>query len=200
MLEDFDSKYERIHKELQENSKLVKEIYNLAREEGLEDSKEEQRYFPCGSFKFGKETIYIGLDLDWFHNHIVFPQILANMGLIYEVSNGKADLSRLYAQLDDKIGIVSEDVSCGGRDKVQGHSFLKDPDKYLLEIFIFKGNEDELARSRFLVRDNKGNKVRYPIIDLDHLRRKNLKSKWRKKYDKYRNQYRSDDKFRIHEK
>lgn len=197
MLEDFDLKYERIHKKLQDNSRLVREIYGLAREEGLKDSKQEQIYFPCGSFEFGKEIMHIGLDLDDFHNHIVFPNILAKMRLIYEVSNGEADLSKVYAQLDNKIGIISEDVSCGGRDRVQGHSYLKEPDKSLLEIFIFKGNEEELARSRFLVYDNKGNKVRYPIIDLDHLRK--LKPKWRKKYNEYWKQYRSDNRFRIHE-
>ncbi len=205
ILEDFDSKYERIHKELQENSRLVREIYSLERKKSLGNDETERVYFPCGSFEFEKKTIHIRLSLDWFHNHIVFPQILANMRLIYEVSNGKADLSKVYAQLDDKLGIVSEDVSCGGRYPVEDDVFFEELDKSLLEIFIFKGNEKELEESTSLVRDNKGNKIRCPIIDLDDLGssyyfKSNIKPKWRKKYYKYRKQYQSDDRFRIHEK
>ncbi len=201
ILEDFDSKYERIHKKLQDNSGLVREIYGLAREEGLKDSKEEQIYFPCGSFEFGEEATHIGLDLDRSHNDVYFPHILANMRLIYEVSNGKADLSKVYAQLDDEIGVVSEDVSCGGKYKVWDRAFFKELDKSLSEIFIFsEGNEEELEKSTFSVSDNKGNHIRYPIIDLDHLGHFDLKPKWLKRHKEYREQYYSDDRFRIHEK
>ena len=157
--------------------------------------KGEQRYFPCNRFKYKEEIIHVGLDLDKYHNEYEFHEILAKMRLIYEASNGKADLLQVYAQLDGKIGIVSEDMSSGGKNQVWKHNFLGELDESLLLVFDEK-DEEELCRSTFSVRDKNYN-FRYPIVDLNHLHE--IRPEWQDKYKAYVKQYKNDERFRIHE-
>lgn len=207
MVEDFDSKYARIHAELQENSELVKRIYHIAREKGLK-SKGEKNYFSCGV----NNKINIGLDLQNKHNWIYFNEILAKMRLLYEMLEGKVDLSRVYAQLDDKfgrlddkfiasLGIISEDMSCGGKYKIEDSEALDliqiGLHDLLSKIFI----EEEIqpvaiARTTFNVLDKNNKSIRRPIVDLDHV---DVKPKYKKIFEKYCEQYYSDERFRIHE-
>jgi hypothetical protein len=69
------------------------------------------------------------------------------MRLLYELSKGRADLSRVYAKLDDDLAIVSEDVSFGTayfHDSTPTHHLDLD-----LLRRAFKSFGEELERTTF---------------------------------------------------
>ncbi|MCK5026411.1 MAG: hypothetical protein KAS15_07465 [Nanoarchaeota archaeon] len=195
----FDDKYAEIHTKIQENSELVRNIYEIAEKKGLRTKgavvdietgtkRPRKVYFPCGKI----EDIYLGLDLINNHVRFSFYVILANMRLIYEKSKGKADLSRVYALLDDELGIVSEDMSSGGLDYVDDGSNILDPVLNLLYVDDFGS-----YNATFEIRKT-GEPTRRPIVDLDHLE---LKKEYSEQWLKYGSQYMDDNKiFRIHKR
>lgn len=195
----FNDKYAEIHVEIQENADLVRRIYSLAKEKGLIRKKDEyhQIYFPCGSI----DDLFLGLDVSEIHNYF-FSKILAKMRLLYEVSEGTADLPKVYAQLDVGtkglgIGIVSEDMSQNGKFEIV--EATKSVDSCVPEVF--SKNEPprldlEIVRTTFQVRPKGQFPIRFPIVDLDHV---DVRQKYQELFVKYSEQYKTDERFRIHE-
>ena len=102
---DFDSQYLRLHQQIQADRGLVSAIYRIARTSVY---SETCRYVHAGM----SGEMPIGLDLS--EDHVTsFGMTVAKMRLLYELSNGKADLLRVYARLEGKLWIVSEDVFHG---------------------------------------------------------------------------------------
>ncbi len=220
----FDEKYSEIHARIQEDRDLVRILFGLAREKGIInpfDGKVKDgnlikppTYFPCGSI----EGICLGLNLNSDHVLLNFPRILANMRLVYEVSEGKADLSKVCALLvsDEKesyseIGLVSEDMSCDGRYGVTDLAGINYESRDLNWLWnIFDEGMDGIYRTCFHVFDPntpvaKGigslselrKPIRTPIVDLDHLSQ--ISPKYLELHKQYCQQYETDTRFRIRE-
>jgi hypothetical protein len=188
-MKTFNNKYAQIHTEIQENSELVSKIYSIVRANVVDDfDKSKRKYVHVGEFK----DFQLGLDLAHHHNNHTFGEILAKMRLIYEISNGEVDLSKVYTRLDNNLAILSEDVAHGAELFVD-----RTPVKYLdLELLekTFKNPDCELQRSTFRVRNK--NKFRYPIIDLDHV---SARKKYKYQVDKWAAQYNTDPRFHLKE-
>src|SRR3989344_318316 len=120
----FDDKYAEMHTRIKEDKNLVRRLFEISQTKGLiwpwskKGIEDSITYFPVG--KIG--DLYVGIDMNATHNILRFPRILANMRLVYEVSQGEADLSQVYAKLDDLTtdfrkgcGIVSEDMTSGNK-------------------------------------------------------------------------------------
>ncbi|GEM_PF-6820894 len=194
MIEAFDSKYARIHAEIQENADLVRRIYDTALVEGLKN--EQPFYFPCG--RVG--DIPIGLDLKFSRSCFCFPEVVAKMRMLYDSSDGELDLSRVYARMADPkgslegCGIVSEDMSCGGAFRVWGDSMGGKHWDFLGEFFINDPSDSFPAAAFTVIKEGAG-MVRTPVVDLDHLE---VKPKHQSIYEKYCGQYETDERFMIH--
>jgi len=192
-MEDFDSKYTRVVAEIQEDAKLVREMYGLAREKGLRRKghkmlgDERQVYFPVG--KIGE--IPLGLDLNLPRVRLSFETILSNMRLVYEESSGELDILRVCAKLESGLGIVSEDLTDGGRLKVVDDASLLDP--IVDGVFGgFANDVDDLGRAVLLVPEKK----REVVADLDHL---TPRDEFEERMVEYRAQYSQDERFMIRE-
>ena len=191
-MESFDEKYARIHREIQQNKKLVSAAYKLAIKQGWDI---KNFYHPFELLN----DVHLGLDLGDYHNQVYFHEILAKMRLIYEVSNGQADLSQVYVQLEDQLGIISEDMSCGKKYDVADmgwDEFSDNASRVLIEtIFAPDTDHEAFERTMFVVRQ--GNKIiRTPIVDLDHVE---VHQEYRQRYKEYCEQYQKDKRFIISE-
>ena len=202
MIEGFDTRYARIHAEIQQNVGLVKRLYDGAIALGLREKRvkggsgRNKTYFPFETFK----NIPLGVDLSIDHVHLEFEHILARMRLIHEESKGTIDLLRVYVILgcEDSCGggvaIVSEDVSRGSRyrvlDRTSGLNFEKEKSAYkiLEKIFEPRGDIDKAIFGVF----NGEKLIRSPVVDLDHL---SVKPEYRERHTKYTRQYYSDKRF-----
>src|SRR4030067_2577211 len=125
----FDNLYAELNRQIQNNTDLVRQLYKVARREGLMRSINRTRYFSMGDYN----GIPVGLDL--YITHVVrdFPNILAKMRILYEVSGGEADLSRVYARLQNNLGIVSEDMTKGGTATITDITPMRRLNNKLLE-------------------------------------------------------------------
>ena len=184
---DFNLKYEISHSEIQRDSQLVSTIYCIARAHGLKKKSSNDRYVGIG--RFGQ--IYLGVDLS--EGHVaVFGHILAKMRLLYDLSDGNVDLSKVYAQLDDHLEILSEDVSYGA-----GLFLDNTPIRHLdlgLLTRAFDDTKFELERTTFWAKT--GEVVRKPIIDLDHVR---VKPEFEDRIKQWNFDYELDPRFLIKE-
>ncbi len=188
---DFDTQYARRHESIQENLDIVRHLFEIATREGLKRIsfyRREKSYFPCGLH----EGIPIGLDLIRDHVKYGFPNILAKMRLLYEISEGDVDISSVYALLQGGLGIVSEDMSGGGLYRVSDNT----PTRFLrMDLFnqIFFGEpKSELRKTTFWIEH--GKEVRTPIVDLDHV---NVSQSFKDIYIQYVSQYKKDPRFII---
>ena len=204
----FDEKYGEIHARIQEDRDLVRRIYDLARQMGLRDKNKrvdlgpnivgpQQVYFQIGE----AGGIPIGLDMN--ENHApIFHQILAKMRLIYDLSEGTADLLSVYAVLDGRAGIVSEDVTCGDSHIIIPFTHISNVNPVIQTIFFDRTlsvEDTDLSLSTFKVYlENKlRGLIRYPIVDLDHL--SYIKPEYVELFGQYTRQYQDDQRFRIRE-
>jgi len=153
--------YAEIHSRIQQDIPLVKNIYDTAREHGFSGYGDRKRY--VGVAPFGE----INLGIDFYDNHIniSFGDILAKMRLLYDLSDGRCDLSSVYARLDHHLGILSEDVASGCG------LFMDNTPRRHLDLGLlreaFCDVESELERTTFWAET--GHRLRKPIIDLDHV-------------------------------
>ena len=185
---DFNLKYEKVHSDIQHNSRLVTTIYATARKYGIKGKQSKSKYIHIG--KSGQ--IYLGLDINKDHVNLSFGNILAKMRLLYELSKGHVDLSNVYAKLDNSLGILSEDVSYGAElfaDNTPDHQLDLD-----LLREAFKDIEQDLERTTFW--SQIGEDVRKVIIDLDHVI---VQPKYCEKIDDWAFDYEHDSRFQIRE-
>jgi len=214
MTEDFDEKYERIHAEIQENSKLVRAIFQSAREDlpkKIESYRGRKLYFPTGLIYNG---IYLGVDFKDIRKSI-FPEILARMRLLYEESNGEIDLLNVFALLMPSglevecrgscLGILSEDLSDNENRCLADTDYNGSHSKLLVKVF---GEDDFIDKCVFRIggliqkgRNPQGilpNEVtRRVAADLDHLF--GVSPEYRERFEAYQDQYEHDGRFMIHE-
>ena len=159
MTEQFDEKYARIHAEIQENSGLVRAIFQSAREnlsKRVERGEGKKIYFPTGLTHNG---IYLGVDLKDLHKYML-PEILARMRLLYEESNEEIGLLNVYALLMPSesetnqkllisgLGILSEDLSDNGARCLNDNDYGGHYSKLLVKVF---GEDEFLHRCVFRV-------------------------------------------------
>ena len=114
------------------------------------------------------------------------------MRVLYGLSEGKADLSKVYARLSNRRGIVSEDVSHGAGlflDRTPAHHLELD----LLKR-VFDDATSELERTTFWAESGDG--VRKPIIDLDHVM---VRPEFKDRIDQLARGYEHDSRFIIEE-
>jgi len=213
-MSNFDERYGRIHVEIQENSELVRAIFESARESlprKVEDYRGRRLYFPTGLIHNG---IYLGVDLKDFRK-IIFPEILAIMRLLYEESNGEIDLLNVFALLmpsglevecqDSCLGILSEDLSDNGTRCLNDTDYGGPNTNLLIKVL---GQDDFLDRCVFriggLIKEGNNpqgilpNKItRRVAADLDHLG--NVSLEYRERFEAYQAQYEDDERFIIHE-
>ncbi|MBI2106683.1 hypothetical protein HYT57_01750 [Candidatus Woesearchaeota archaeon] len=191
MLEDFNSKYESRHESLQNNVDLVRRLFEISKKPDWAD------LYEITGLKHGR--IYLGLDLQEGHRFI-FSDILAKMRIIHDLTEGKVDLSRVYALLDIDgegrgLAIVSEDMSKNGAYEVEDRAPGAKITKILSEIFRDKhGFEYGIDKMVFRIVNKRGKVIRLPVVDFDHVTE-------RRHYDlykKYRKEYDWNPKFRIH--
>jgi hypothetical protein len=182
-MNDFNAKLASIHREIQQDTGLVRRIYEIAGREGLK-SKYDTTYFPVETFN----EIPLGLDLNNRHTKYVF-EILAKMRIIYDVSEGNADLLCVYASLDNNIGILSEDADV--KSYFVDSTPLKKLNPILAEIFV--DPPSELEKTTFWVEGKVT--LRTPIVDLDHVF---VKPGLRQLFNRYTSEYRDNPEFIIH--
>ncbi len=170
-MQSFDDKYGEIHAQLQQDKPLVKLLFETARSVGLQNP-EDKIYYPVGFFG----DIAVGLDLHEYHVGGSFPGILAKMRLLYEISKGQVDLCSIYAILEGKLGIISEDFSQGGIYSIGGAHQNNIESELLEKVFVNDADNFfyAFARDRPLNRTTfsaplPDKKHKYPIVDLDHV-------------------------------
>ena len=202
MTQDFDERYGRIHAEIQENSDLVKALFESARSNVPKVIDDRVRdisliYFPTGLTHNG---LHLGVDLKRGHRDY-FNYTIAKMRLLYEESNGTLDLLRVYALLVPtnaelpygSLGVISEDISQNGNYKVWdwptrlgkkgGNIFKK----------VFGHEEIENVIFGILLPD----KSISVFGDLDHLPM--VTPEYDERFDAYAEQYEQDERFMIRE-
>jgi len=157
----FLEKYGGLHAKIQQDVELVKGIYRFA-----EDRKDEKGYHPTG-LRF--EEIPLGLMVKRYD--FSYTQRFASMHLLYDLTEGKIDLSKLFLFLDNKLGFVSEDMSQNGRLTVEERCDYAN----LPEIIrtVYGGNSEvgkrgEIERTTFAVRDGR-EIVRTPVVDVEQM-------------------------------
>ena len=189
-MQDFDSLYAGIHQSLRENVELVRGIYQVARSSQVVDRGLSRRlYFSCGIHG----GIHLGVDLSSRHK---FADIIAKMRLLYELTDGGANLLRVYARLDGMKGIVSEDLSCGGKRKLNDRIFGHGKRVLGYLQLVFDGdNREEFSKTTFTVWKGEYEAF-YVIADLDHLF---VRPELRELYETYKEQYETDTRFLIPE-
>lgn len=114
------------------------------------------------------------------------------MWLLYELSCGKVDLSNVYARLESRLGILSENVSQG-----TGLFTETTPINHLdLELLrrAFDSFDMELERATFWAQT--GYAVRKPIMDLDHV---SVRPEFFDKVNDWGFDYDDDPRFQIRE-
>ncbi len=208
----FDKRFAEIHAKIQKDTDLVETLFELEQEkkgEVVEAGEDKRTYFPAGRIV---NNIYLGVDLNKWHT-IQFPRIMANMRLIYEASQGRADIPKVYALLAPKeeykwydcVGIVSEDFSKGNRLIVGEVCMELNNPLFDLLTSVFRGCDyDDIFHSTFTV----GKQIKHtsteiqilrtPIADLDHIRHRS--TEYEEKYADYIKQYKSDRRFRIYKR
>ena len=213
-MSDFDEKYGRIHAEIQENSELVRAIFESTRESlprKVENYFGRKLYFPTGLTHNG---IYLGVDLKDIRKSI-FPEILARMRLLYEESNGEIDLLNVFALLMPSglevecqgscLGILSEDLSDNGNRCLADTDYDGPHSKLLVKVF---GEDDFIDKCVFRVGSliEKGRNpqgilpdklTRRVAADLDHLG--DVPPEYKERFEAYQAQYEDDERFIIHE-
>jgi hypothetical protein len=124
--------------------------------------------------------------------NLSFGDIVAKMRLLYELSEGQVDLSKVYAKLENHLGILSEDVSYGTG------LFMDNTPNHHLDLDLlkeaFNDADRELQRTTFWAET--GENVRKPIIDLDHVI---LQKKYQDRVDDWAFDYEHDSRFQIKE-
>lgn len=179
----FDERFAEIHAEIQKDIDLVETLFELEQKnrwEVVESGEDKRIYFPIDKVV---NNIYLGVDLYKWHT-IKFPEIMANMRLIYEASEGNADIPKVYTPLApseeckwyDCIGIVSEDFSKGNQLIVKEECTEFDNPFFDLLTSVFMGcDNDDICHSTFTVgkqikpTSTEIQVLRTPIADLDHI-------------------------------
>lgn len=206
-MKSFDDLYEERHKIIRADSDLVRRLFTFSQSKGIIDHVKgvkdgqivrNQTYFPIGNIA----DLSIGIDLHRDHNLLYSSLILANMRLVYEVSQGSVDLSRVFLKLNDldtisgdASGIVTEDVTCNGKNKVLSFSYNVSDDIQEVLYRIFDEDYEAIHRAVFPVVDQNNRPVREVVGDLDHLRK--VRPKYQDRCKSYIEQYESDSRFMI---
>jgi hypothetical protein len=165
-MQDFIDKYREIHNKINEDKGLVAKLF-----ETVSANKFHQEYLSTGLEING---IPIGLDSNITHV-LKYKVILARMRLLYECTDGTADLLKVYALLQVEkgnkkydMGIVSEDLTDNEKNTVLGWS--DETAEVVKKLFYSKDHELDLGRIQFQVFDNStGKLIREPFVDLDHV-------------------------------
>jgi hypothetical protein len=196
----FDEKYGEIHRKLIIDKETIRKLYTAAgknkeidvrayfirADSELLRTNEDLDYFSCTEWA----GIFLGLDLDQVHGE-TFEGMVASMRLVYEETDGAADLPQVYALLDRRFGIVCEDMSRSGEYTVKGYceDYLPVLDK------IFRKHPFRTQKITFTVL-NEEKVIRRPLVNFNRVE---VAARYNKRYDRYSRQYGTDERFRIHE-
>lgn len=157
----FFEKYGELHARMQEDVELVRRIYSFA-----------DRLHPLIDYGYHStglefEGTPLGIMVGRYDRHI--DRRMAFMHLLYDVSEGRIDLSKITVKLDDELGFVTEDMSNNEAYEIESKCPFEELDPTIVEVFDeSRSGRLQLLRTTFLVR-KEGEVIRRPVVDLEGL-------------------------------
>lgn len=181
----FDDRFHEMHEQIQKNKSLVSRVFALSESFDSLRMDEIKRYYPIET----TEPFHLGLDHSGNHCRF-YEEILSKMRILYEESDGKIDLPKVYFLLENRRGILSEDLT--------GNDYYRLTDRTEFNLLnpvlgkVFQSNKLDLEKTTFQIEG--WNYLRNPVIDLDHVK---VKPEYEKVLNIYTQHYKNKNNFLI---